>query len=1201
MAVVFKVLNDAAVNLNGLVEAVDVQAPEYVVSYSLVGDKVLIHGDVSGKTKVNVERSTKYLGTRSLDRIDSNALRFVNRPLSISLIQVFGQAEADSFSLNGEYITLGGLPYKFVLRAYGPRIPAKMNYFDKELVANSKSVWDFRLEDSRIPHEPTIYFVTDTVAPTSTSTLPLTSTSSAASATSSAASAASSAASATSSAASAPIVSSPSGPGGRVLLNSSGGVETVSIPSFTPGGDLPSVPVFLALNAAPNGFTPVVSYASYGRSDRGEDSIECSEVGQNGEGESQTPYSCSDGQSHTIENLTLQATGKNQHSIHARNNNTVLKLEKVVISSSRFSDEDDVDLAQTPPVSAVLAEEGAEVVLAKSTVTSSLIGLEAQRGGKVKMDGGTVSADYVGVLAGDESSVNLSGTEINVGDGSAAGLVSTGGEITMSSGTITLMGEVAVRSEAGGRVKLEKVNITAKNGERESNSAGGSGRSAFLLSSKGSVELKDGNVRIDGNGFWIRDTGGGGVKPNSSRRRRSAEIRPSVNWANVESSTVVIEGEGRYGIYFDGSGRVRVPSNDSEPLDKLDLFSLKKTVLQVPKSVAIYSNNSDGRISLEKETEITGDLLLRSENKSRVLVSTSGSKITGGVRVDNSSYGKIELSGNSEWILTTSSYKPQNMSSSDSYISSVSLVNSAIRFAVPASEEHQYQTLRIGKGSGTVYEAQGEAHVYLNTYLNKGGKLQEQKTDRLLIHGDVSGKTILHIHSVAGSPGGATGLEGNNKGISVVQVHGSAQEDSFQLAGGYVTLENSPYQYRLHAYGVSSKLGTASPAQKLVESGGEFWDFRLENGSVDFYTPSKPAPGSGVVPGPHLRPDDGSEFVPDPHLRPVEPGVRPIKPGVRAVVPQLPTYLLLSNSVFHAGLVDISNQNKQLEMLRTTSSGMVEVRERPALYLHSYGGHYRYHSDLSALEYGYGGNLNYNAVETGVLLQTIENTTSILSLGVLGSYGKLSLQPLNVEHSQESAFDKWTATVYGSMQHDNGFYVDGLFSYGLLKGDVRTSVRGRTATLKGKPFSVSLTGGQAFAIGYESFVLDPQVQVIYQRLQFSNARDVDNFDIELGGLNQWVARVGGRLIKVPKNYEGVNSIALYGKVYLSHGFGERQAVRFKDSFQLGNFGSTLEAGLGFNARLSGSLVLHADMVYQRKLTKAGFSGASFSGGVHYRF
>ncbi|WP_143244121.1 autotransporter outer membrane beta-barrel domain-containing protein, partial [Bartonella henselae] len=322
---------------------------------------------------------------------------------------------------------------------------------------------------------------------------------------------------------------------------------------------------------------------------------------------------------------------------------------------------------------------------------------------------------------------------------------------------------------------------------------------------------------------------------------------------------------------------------------------------------------------------------------------------------------------------------------------------------------------------------------------------------------------------------------------------------------------------------------------------------------------------------------------------------------VRSVVPQVPTYLLLPNSLFHVGLMDIGDQNKQLETLRMSAGGMLEVHENPALFLRGYGGHYRYASDLSALEYGYGGHLRYNAVKAGILLKTIESADNVVSFGVMGSYGKLSLQPKNVEHSEESAFDKWSVTAYSTLQHDAGFYVDGLLSYGLFKGDVVTLARGKTATLKSKPLSVSLTGGQSFATGYEGFVVDPQVQVVYQNLQFDKARDIDNFDVEMGKLDQWVARVGGRLSKSPTGSEGISAISLYGKLYLVHGFRKKQSVHFKDAFQLGAFGSSLEAGLGFNTRLSPKFALHGDVVYQQKLTKAGFSGASFSGGLRYQF
>ncbi|WP_375701071.1 autotransporter outer membrane beta-barrel domain-containing protein, partial [Bartonella sp. AA23NXGY] len=45
--------------------------------------------------------------------------------------------------------------------------------------------------------------------------------------------------------------------------------------------------------------------------------------------------------------------------------------------------------------------------------------------------------------------------------------------------------------------------------------------------------------------------------------------------------------------------------------------------------------------------------------------------------------------------------------------------------------------------------------------------------------------------------------------------------------------------------------------------------------------------------------------------------------------------------------------------------------------------------------------------------------------------------------------------------------------------------------LKGKQFSGSLTSGRTFATGYKGVVFAPQIQVIYQHLQFNKTRDID--------------------------------------------------------------------------------------------------------------
>ncbi|WP_208436322.1 autotransporter domain-containing protein, partial [Bartonella phoceensis] len=211
----------------------------------------------------------------------------------------------------------------------------------------------------------------------------------------------------------------------------------------------------------------------------------------------------------------------------------------------------------------------------------------------------------------------------------------------------------------------------------------------------------------------------------------------------------------------------------------------------------------------------------------------------------------------------------------------------------------------------------------------------------------------------------------------------------------------------------------------------------------------------------------------------VKPTLQPDR-GVRAVVPQLPTYLLLKNALFHAGLVDLTSQNEKLEIMRGTSRSSLRSSEDTAFFVRGYGGSHHYASNLSAFEYGYGAELDYTALEAGVLLKEIEDLYSRTSFGIMGTYGRLSVHPQDVQYSKKSPFDKWSVSAYGSLQHGMGLYVDGVFSYGLFRGDVFTLARGKTATLKGKQLSVSLTGGKTFAMKHKGIFFDPQVQLVYQ-------------------------------------------------------------------------------------------------------------------------
>lgn len=1046
-------------------------------------------------------------------------------------------------------------------------------------------------------------------------------------------------------------------------------------------------------------FTTVIFFFVY-NTDAGEISSEKKQYSCN---ESASFYRCNDGQTHEIAKKTYQLTGESSDAaLEASGENTVIEGKAIIINGVSNTNSHSETNAWT---TAVKSSNGGGVALFDSMLNDVSIGADVNEEGAFEMQDGVIKATRMGISVGGKGSfVSLTKTEIKTSSDAIGLLSHNGAKIYMKGGKINFADGIGVQTGGDGEINLEGVSISGR-GKLGTNTDNYREGSAFsMLQGKGSLNFQKGNVNVD-------NVHGIVVQGNNH------------NAAHIKYSNIFVRGNGFNGMHFFWEA---VLNDKKTIIPGKGTVHLTKTTFMAPESTAIYSREFESSVKLSQHSKISGDSLLKAVERSTVKIEADASTLVGGAHVDESSTAKIDLKNGSKWILSRPKYdKLQNSNAFGSnlgdysFISSVNLTDSSLVFEELKSKTTDgYQTLLIGKGSGTVYRAQGDARLYLNAYLDKGGALQEQKTDRLLINGDLEGKTTVHVYSVPGSSGALTGEGGNNQGISIIQVYGKAMEDSFQLNGGYVTLEASPYQYHLKSYGPGSALGTADSNQRVLKNTGTFWDFRLESqfvdstkvfpvldlvvppssddipsvlkihpnitggedGSIDSNSQQKPQepslsspvdspdrdshltttpnvsdvfvleipnplsslapvvpaiaesnpvapPASGSLVPPSVPPTP-SVVSPVASVSPVLSSVSPtpfvvtppasgssvpasvfepssyFEPNVRVVVPQVLTYILVPNTLFYAGLMDISNQSKQLQALRTVSGRLLKNDENPALFLRGYGGHHHYTSNLSAFKYGdYGGELDYNALEAGLLLKKIESAYSTTSFGIMGNYGKLSLQPRKVKQSQESIFDKWTITAYGSMQHDTGLYMDGLFSYGLFNGNVLTLERGKTAALRGKPLSVSLTAGKTFMIGSRYFIFEPQVQFVYQNLQFHKTRDIDNFNIDMRSPDHWGMRIGGYLTKTLTftKDKDAHVLSFYGKLHFIRSFDDKQFVYFKDAFQLGSFGTSLEAGFGVFSQLSPKIIFHSDLIYQHKFTSDGFSGTHFSGGLSYRF
>jgi len=312
-------------------------------------------------------------------------------------------------------------------------------------------------------------------------------------------------------------------------------------------------------------------------------------------------------------------------------------------------------------------------------------------------------------------------------------------------------------------------------------------------------------------------------------------------------------------------------------------------------------------------------------------------------------------------------------------------------------------------------------------------------------------------------------------------------------------------------------------------------------------------------------------------------------------VPQLPSYMTAPTALFQASMLNVMNLHHCLDAMH------VEDDACPSFFMRAYGGNYTYHSNRSLQQYGYDADIHYKALQAGATLLNFEAENSALSLGLAGTYGNLSFKPRDVDGIHSTKMKLWTASPYMTWQHQSGFYVDVIVSYGHFNGSVSTNSRGRTASLSGHSYAASMQAGIPIALGSDGLTFEPQAQLLYQRLEFDKTQDIDGITVDIGKPDQWLLRVGGRLEKHLHHAERGSDIKLYGKLNLIHALSDENRLWLGDTFHTGRFGSHLEAGIGIKASLSQKANLYGDITWDKNLSKSGSHGFTFSAGLKVSF
>ncbi|WP_375621548.1 autotransporter outer membrane beta-barrel domain-containing protein [Bartonella sp. AA97HXZ] len=312
------------------------------------------------------------------------------------------------------------------------------------------------------------------------------------------------------------------------------------------------------------------------------------------------------------------------------------------------------------------------------------------------------------------------------------------------------------------------------------------------------------------------------------------------------------------------------------------------------------------------------------------------------------------------------------------------------------------------------------------------------------------------------------------------------------------------------------------------------------------------------------------------------------------LTPQEESSLVMPIAMFAVGFSDVNNQNILLDNMQIT---MFEPKDHPerGVFLSSYGNKSTFSSKVQAKQDGIQADIRYAALQAGATLIALKDQNISSNFGLFGTYGKLSFTPKNKESFQKNMFDKWSLTAYGNIQHDSGIYASAFLSYGIFKENHATALIKHTSKVKNsKTLGAAATVGQKLSTSLEGVILEPQAQLVYQRLMLgslsdrSSFSDDDNSKIDISKPHQWLLRIGGRLTQ-----NKGHALSFYGKLNM--------IKTFSENFSLAAMESLIEGGFGIQAHLSQNIELHSDISYQHKFKKAGISAINIAAGMRYHF
>lgn len=827
-----------------------------------------------------------------------------------------------------------------------------------------------------------------------------------------------------------------------------------------------------------------------------------------------------------------------------------------------------------------IVASGLVIKLPASGITVAL----AENGGQITLNDGASIAMASGggsqglVASGAGSTITADGVTLEGQTGGGdRGVHSTGGAaIDMANSTVTLT------SQGGGVTGVLADSASSFSANDTAISVSGGGNIVGINAAGGSnVTLSGGSVTVNGaTGSSALIAQGTGTTLSTSGTTITANAQQSAAGTVQNGGTLAIDGGS---VQANGSGSVAFLVNGAAGIANT-LTLNGTTASSTAGSFSVQSAVANITLNGSTVTDNDGSLLT-TQGSSATTFDAGASLLSGAITTGAGGTAAVTLHDGTDWTMT-----------GNSNMTSLANSDSIIRFTAPTGDPTQlasYKTLITGNYVGAA------GTIELNTYLGTDGS----PSDRLIVDGGTaSGTTGLVIHNTTGE-----GASTTSNGILVVQTAngGTTAPTAFALAGearagafDYGLFRggingSSPDDWFLRSDFVVSGIKPVVPLQP-APPGFEVTEPAIPTqpappgGSVTPAVPNQPVPPGSVVPEPgEPSPSPGASVDAESPELSVDPPPAVLPPGTWPIIgPELATDSVVQPIARQMGLAMLGTLHERIgDTFADPNAGADGWTQSSwgRFFGQQIDNRYRAFVDpqTSGQMLGMQAGLD---IWRGSLVPGQRDAAGAYfayansSLNVNGLVTDLDLDSYVQVQTGKVDLDAYSGGLYWTHYGPNGWYIDAVLQGTHYDGNATTETA--RLPISGYGFVSSLEAGYPVPLPLgPRFVLEPQMQIIWQHVSFSEANDGLG-PVDLGSTSGTTGRLG---VRGRWSIDGTNGEVWepYARVNFWHDWGGTATTMFgADSIPLLEQASRLEFAGGVTTRIDKRLDAYLQAGYQ---------------------